>query len=104
MYAVVRVGGKQYTVKEGDSILVEKIEAEPGKTVLLKEVLFLGDENEKIVGTPLIEGAKVEARVVDQTRGEKIIVFKYKRRKGYKKKIGHRQYLTKLEILKIGRE
>jgi len=101
MYAIVRTGGKQYKVEEGQKIVVEKIEAEPGQEVVLEEVLMVSREEERIFGKPLVEGAKVIARVVEQKKGEKIIVFKKKPKKGYKKKIGHRQLLTVLQIEKI---
>ncbi len=101
MYAIVRTGGKQYKVEEGQKIVVEKIEAEPGQEVVLEEVLMVSREGERIFGKPLVEGAKVIAKVVEQKKGEKIIVFKKKPKKGYKKKIGHRQLLTVLQIEKI---
>ena len=101
MYAIVRTGGKQYKVEEGQKIVVEKIEAEPGQEIVLEEVLMVSGEGNKIFGKPLVEGAKVIARVVEQKKGEKIIVFKKKPKKGYKKKIGHRQLLTVLQIEKI---
>ncbi len=101
MYAVIKTGGKQYRVEEGQKIVVEKIEAEPGQQVVLEEVLMVSGEGERKIGQPYVEGAKVIAKVVDQIKGDKIIVFKKKPKKGYKKKIGHRQRLTVLQIEKI---
>ncbi len=101
MYAVIKTGGKQYRVEEGQKIVVEKIEAEPGQEVVLEEVLMVSKEGERKIGQPYVEGAKVIAKVVDQIKGDKIIVFKKKPKKGYKKKIGHRQRLTVLQIEKI---
>jgi large subunit ribosomal protein L21 len=103
MYAVIRTGGKQYRVAEGDTIKVEKLDAEVGGTLDLGEVLMVGgaDGEEAKVGAPLVEGARVSAEVVEQTRGPKIIVFKKKRRKNYQRKKGHRQDLTVLRIREI---
>ena len=101
MYAVVRTGGKQYRVAEGDVIQVERLDAEVGGTLDLDQVLMLGggpDGAEPKVGTPLVAGARVTAEVLDQTRGPKIIIFKKKRRKGYRRKKGHRQDLTVLRV------
>ncbi len=100
MYAVIRTGGKQYKVEEGDKIKVEKIVAEKGDDVVFDDVLFLGGEDYKL-GDPNVEGAAVKGRVVRQMRDKKIIVFKMKRRKSYHKKQGHRQNLTEVEITKI---
>lgn len=99
-YAVLQTGGKQYTVTEGDSIRVEKLDAEPGAVVDLDQVLLIGGDETK-VGTPLVEGAKVTAEVVKTGKGKKIIVFKYKAKKNYRKKQGHRQPYTELKITSI---
>jgi len=99
-YAVIQTGGKQYTVTEGDSIRVEKLDAEPGAVVDLDQVLLIGGDETK-VGTPLVEGAKVTAEVVKTGKGKKIIVFKYKAKKNYRKKQGHRQPYTELKITSI---
>jgi large subunit ribosomal protein L21 len=102
-FAVIKTGGKQYKVHEGDRFLVEKLDQSVGAEFDFEEVLLIGNseaENTKI-GTPLIEGAKVKARVLEHTKGEKKIVFKYKPKTRYKKKKGHRQFYTKVEILKI---
>ena len=100
MYAVIATGGKQYRVSEGDVIFIEKIDAEVDSTVSF-DVLLVGNDGEVKVGTPLVEGAKVEGKVLGQVRGEKIIVYKYKSKKNYHRKNGHRQPYTKVEITKI---
>jgi large subunit ribosomal protein L21 len=101
MYAIIATGGKQYRVSEGDKIYIEKIDAEVGSTVSF-DVLLVENNGEVKVGTPVVEGVKVEGKVEAQTRGEKIIVFKYKAKKNYRRKQGHRQPYTKVEITKIG--
>ncbi len=102
MHAVIKTGGKQYVVKPGDVIDIEKISGEPGEEVNFKEVLLVSADGEDVkVGSPLVESAKVEGRIVQQKKGEKIVVFKFKRRKGYRKKAGHRQSLTSVEITNI---
>ena len=100
MYAVIRTGGKQYRVAPNEVVRVEKIEAEPGSTVEFDEVLLVGGEETR-VGRPLVEGAKVTATVLDQIKGPKIMVFKKKRRKNYRRKRGHRQQLTVLRVQDI---
>lgn len=102
MYAVIKTGGKQYRVAAGDVISVEKLAGEPGSTISLDTVLMVGDEGNQTVGTPTVEGASVTAEVLEQTRGDKIIVFKKKRRQGYRRKAGHRQDLTVLRITDVG--
>ena len=99
MKAVIVTGGKQYTVAEGDVLFIEKLNAEAEETVKF-DVLAVYGETVKI-GTPVVEGAVVEAKVVKNGKGKKIDVFKYKAKKGEKKKIGHRQPYTKVEITKI---
>jgi large subunit ribosomal protein L21 len=101
MFAVIRTGGKQYRVAKDDVISVEKLAAEPGATVELAEVLMIGDGSEVATGMPLLEGATVSATVVEQTRANKIIVFKKKRRHNYRRKKGHRQHQTVLRIAEI---
>ena len=101
MYAIIATGGKQYRVSEGDVIYIEKLDAEVDSTVSF-DVLLVGNEGDVKVGTPVVEGVKVEGKVVGQVRGEKIIVFKYKSKKNYRRKQGHRQPYTKVEITKIG--
>jgi large subunit ribosomal protein L21 len=100
MFAIVKTGGKQYRVGVGDQVTVERIEGEVGAEVALNEVLALGGENPK-VGTPVVSGASVRAKIVQQPRGTKVIVFKKKRRKNYRRKHGHRQDLTVLKIQEI---
>jgi large subunit ribosomal protein L21 len=101
MYAVLATGGKQYRVQEGDVIYVEKLIADVDSTVELNEVLALGTEEGIKIGTPVVEGAKVVAKVAAQGKAKKVIVFKYKSKKDYRRKNGHRQPYTKLVIEKI---
>jgi large subunit ribosomal protein L21 len=101
MYAVVVTGGKQYKVSEGDVIFVEKLEAEVDSNVELTDVLAVGKEDGLVIGKPVVEGAKVVAKVAQQGKAKKVIVFKYKRKKDYRRKQGHRQPFTKLVIEKI---
>ena len=98
MYAIVRTGGHQYKVAVGDQLDVEKLPVEAGEQVELNEVLMVSSDDQVTVGDPLITGARVTATVVDQHRGDKIIVFKYKPKKRYRRKMGHRQDLTRLSI------
>ncbi len=100
MYAVIKTGGKQYKVSEGDLLKVEKIEGEVGSTIELSEVLMVGGEEVKI-GTPLLPGAKVTARIVEQGKDKKILVFHSRRRKTQRKMYGHRQPITRLKITGI---
>ena len=100
MKAIIVTGGKQYTVAEGDVLYIEKLNAEAEATVKFEVLAVLDGENTKI-GTPVVEGAAVEAKVVKNGKGKKIHVLKYKAKKGEKKKIGHRQPYTKVEITKI---
>ena len=101
MYAVIRTGGKQARVAPGDSIRIEKLEGTVGDPVELSEVLLVGDEGEPRIGTPLVEGAKVVGTITAQGRGPKITVFKMKRRKGYRRKRGHRQAYTEVRVERI---
>ncbi|MEJ2033610.1 MAG: 50S ribosomal protein L21 [Deltaproteobacteria bacterium] len=98
MYAVISTGGKQYQVAQGERIRVEKLAGEVGDTVELDQVLLVADGEEVKIGQPLVEGVKVTAKIVEQGKAKKIIVFKKKRRKGYRRKQGHRQLFTALEI------
>jgi large subunit ribosomal protein L21 len=100
MYAVIKTGGKQYKVSEGDLLKVEKIDGAVGETVEIDQVLMVGGAEVKI-GTPLVPGAKVKAQIVAQEKDKKILVFKSKRRKGYRKKFGHRQPITRLKVAVI---
>lgn len=100
MYAIIATGGKQYRVSEGDVIYIEKIDAQVDSTVSF-DVLLMGNDGDVKIGTPVVEGVKVEGKVVGQIRGEKIVVYKYKSKKNYRRKQGHRQPYTKLEITGI---
>lgn len=101
MYAIIETGGKQYRVSEGDVIRVEKLDAPVGETVLAEKVLAVGNGSELKVGTPVVEGAKVSLKVQSHGKGEKIIVFKYKPKKNYRRKQGHRQPYTEVLVEKI---
>ena len=98
MYAVVVTGGKQYRVCPGDKIRVDKLNAEAGSTVSLDKVLVIGGEGETMVGAPYVAGAAVDAEVVENGKADKVIIFKYKAKKDYRKKQGHRQPYTELKI------
>ncbi len=100
-FAVVRTGGKQYRVAKDDVIEVERLDGEPGSALALDQVLMVGGDGAAQIGTPLVGGASVTAEVVAQTRGDKIVVFKKKRRKKYQRTKGHRQELTVLKITEI---
>lgn len=100
MYAIIATGGKQYRVSEGDVIFVEKLDKAVNSTVSF-DVLLVGSDNDVKIGTPTVEGACVEGKVLGQVKGEKIIVYKYKSKKNYHRKNGHRQPYTKVEITKI---
>lgn len=101
MYAVIQTGGKQYRVQEGDQIAIEKLEAKVGDKVSLADVLAIQTDKELVVGKPKVDKASVEAEVVAQGKDRKVVVFKKKRRKGYKRTQGHRQLQTTVKILKI---
>ena len=101
MKAVIVTGGKQYTVSEGDVLFVEKLNAEADETVKFDQVLAGVDGENTKIGTPVVEGAAVEAKVIKNGKGKKIVVFKYKAKKNEKSKMGHRQPYTKVEITKI---
>ncbi|WP_296113683.1 50S ribosomal protein L21 [uncultured Anaerococcus sp.] len=98
MYAIIKTGGKQYKVSEGDLVRVEKLAYEVGETVDFDQVLLVSNEGELKVGSPLVEGAKVSATVEDQNKDKKIVVYKYKPKKQYRKKQGHRQPYTLVKI------
>jgi large subunit ribosomal protein L21 len=100
MYAVIKTGGKQYRVQAGDKIFVEKLPGNVGDAVSFDQVLMLGGEALKL-GKPLVSGAKVEAKILEHGRGEKVIIFKFRRRKNYRRKTGHRQPFTTLQITDI---
>ncbi len=102
MYAVISTGGKQLTVRKDDVVAVERMEGEAGAKITFDKVMAVGEGTDLKVGSPLVAGAKVEAEIVEQFRGPKLIAFKMKRRKGYRRRKGHRQELTKVKILSIG--
>jgi large subunit ribosomal protein L21 len=102
MYAIIKTGGKQYKVEEGARLVVEKIDgAQANQEVVLNEVLLLADGEKITIGKPVVESASVVAKVIAQKRASKVLVFKRKPKKGYKKMYGHRQYVTELGIIKI---
>ncbi len=101
MYAVVKTGGKQYKVSEGDVLNIEKIEGDKGNAVVFDEVLMVSSDSDIKVGTPYVTGVKVTGEIIARIKAPKIMVFKMKRRKGYRKKTGHRQELTSLKIKEI---
>ena len=101
MYAIVEIAGQQFKVEKDQQIFVHRLDTEEGSKIDFDKVLLLDDAGSVNVGAPVITGAKVTAKVLEHLKGDKVIVFKKKRRKGYKVKNGHRQYLTKLEILTI---
>lgn len=100
-YAVIETGGKQYRVSEGDYLKVERLPNEAGSEITIDRVLMIGGDGSTRIGTPVVDGATVTATVDEHLRGEKIVVFKYKKRKNYRRKQGHRQSLTKLTITGI---
>ena len=101
MYAIIETGGKQYKVQNGDQIRVEKLDAEIGSTVVFDKVLAAGEGSDIQVGTPYLDGLTVEADVVEAGKGDKVIIFKYKAKKDYRKKQGHRQPYTLVEITSV---
>lgn len=101
MYAVIKTGGKQYKVSPGDMVRVETLEAKPGDTIELKDVFMVADGDKVSVGKPMLASAKVTAEVMEQGRGEKLLIFKHRRRKNFRKTIGHRQNYTALKIKEI---
>jgi large subunit ribosomal protein L21 len=104
MFAVVKTGGKQYKVSVGDVVIIERLQGSAGDTIVLDHVLMLGDGDKLEVGTPTLAGKGVTAEIIEQGRGDKVIVFKKKRRQNYRRKRGHRQDLTVLRITAIGSE
>jgi large subunit ribosomal protein L21 len=100
-YAIIQTGGKQYRVSEGDVLSVEKLHAEAGKETTFSDVLLVVNGDKVNLGAPLISGASVKAEVVEQYKDDKVIAFKFRRRKGYHRTVGHRRQLTKLKITKI---
>jgi len=103
MFAVIKTGGKQYRVAEGDVVKVEKLDGEVGKSIKIEEVLMVGDDKGVKVGEPLVKGASVTFNVLEQKKDKKITVFKKKRRHNYRRKKGHRQEITVLRVTKIAK-
>ena len=101
MKAIVEIGGKQLKVEKGQTFIVNRLEKESGKKVTFDNVLLIEDKGKTSIGSPILEKASVSASIVDHLKGDKVIVFKKKRRKGYRVKNGHRQYLTKIKIENI---
>ena len=101
MYAIVEIAGQQFKVEKNQEIFVHRLDGEEGASLDFDKVLLVEDGKKIKVGTPVVEGAKVSAKILSHLKGDKVIVFKKKRRKGYKKKNGHRQYLTKISIENI---
>lgn len=101
MYAVIKTGGKQYRVEKGSTVRVDRLGYLKGTTVELPDVLLVSDGEQVKVGTPTVPGAKVTAEVVGDVQGEKLVVFKFRRKKGYRRKTGHRQLFTALKITEI---
>jgi len=101
MYAIVEIAGQQFKVEKGKKIFVHHLEAEPGKTIDFDKVLLIDDDGKITIGQPVIKDAVIEGKVIDDVKGDKVIVFKKKRRKGYKVTKGHRQHYTRVEILSI---
>ncbi len=98
MYAIIKTGGKQYKVAEGDEIYVEKLEGEAGDKVRFDQVLAISNDEGLNVGSPLLEDTAIEAEILKQGKGKKLVIFKYKAKKGYRRKSGHRQPYTKVKI------
>jgi large subunit ribosomal protein L21 len=101
MYAVIFTGGKQYRVEQGDTLEVEKLAVEPGSALTFNDVLLVADGANVRVGAPTIEGAAVTAQVLGEVKGEKLLIYKFRRRKGYRRKTGHRQPYTRIKITGI---
>ena len=101
MHAIIETGGKQYKVTEGDTLFIEKLEAEAGQAITFDKVLAILDGDKATFGAPVVEGASVAATVVKNGKGKKVRIFKYNPKKGYRKRQGHRQPYTKVEITKI---
>jgi len=101
MYAVIETGGKQYRVLEGDTIFIEKLEVQAGDDLVFDKIIAVGKDDGLVTGTPYVDGAKVSAKIVKNGKAKKIMVYKYKAKKNYHKRQGHRQPYTKVEIQKI---
>lgn len=101
MYAIIRTGGRQYRAEVGQTIDVERLPNPVGESLSISEVLLIGDNDKTVIGQPLVDGAAVKVTVVDQFRGDKVIVFKYRQRTSYRRMRGHRQYHTRLRVDEI---
>ena len=101
MYAVIETGGKQYRVAEGDTLFIEKLNAEENSDITFDKVIAVGKEDGAVIGTPTVEGASVSAKVVKNGKGKKVTVFTYRSKKGSKRKMGHRQSYSKVQIITI---
>jgi large subunit ribosomal protein L21 len=101
MYAVIKTGGKQYKVEKGSTLRVEKLDGDAGTKLSFEEVLLVADGDNVQIGVPMLSGAKVSAEIVAQEKGEKLIVFKFRRRKAYRRKNGHRQQYTAIKVTDI---
>ena len=104
MFAVLKTGGKQYKVSQGDVIQVEKLEGNVGDKVTLDQVLMISEDEKVDVGAPVLEGSQVTGEIIDQAKGKKIIIFKKRRRQNYRRKNGHRQLITHLKIIEISKK
>ncbi|HLE34185.1 MAG TPA: 50S ribosomal protein L21 [Bacteroidota bacterium] len=102
MYAVVEIAGQQFKVAKADKIMVPKIESEIGAKLTFDKVLLLGDEKQTKIGTPYLSGSQIEAKVLGHSKDDKVLVFKKKKRKGYRVRRGHRQQFTEIEVVKVG--
>ena len=101
MYAIIKISGRQYKVEKGQEVFLNRLEGNEGDKVTFEEVLLKDNDGKVEIGTPTVKGSKVDAKIVEHLKGDKVLVFKKKRRKGYKKKNGRRQYLTKVVIENI---
>ena len=102
MYAIVEIAGQQFKVKQGDVLYCNRLNGEVESAITFDKVLLIDNEGNTRVGTPVLEGAKVDAKIIEHLKADKVLVFKKKRRKGYKVKKGHRQHFTKIEVISIG--
>ena len=102
MYAVVEIAGQQFKVAKADKIMVPKIESEIGAKLMFDKVLLLGSQKQTKIGTPYLSGSQIEAKVIGHLKDDKVLVFKKKKRKGYRVRRGHRQQFTEIEVVKVG--
>jgi len=101
-YSIIVLGGKQYQVAKGDNLIIDKVPHDEGTTFTVSEVLLTNNDSKVEIGTPFVEGAKVELKVIRQLKGKKLVVTKFKSKSRYRKTQGHRQHLSKLEVIKLG--